>query len=101
MEPHADRTRTSSLTPTSTPRRRCRSACVEADRVNLATAVAESARDAGVKVREIEASAGASLVRLASLMSLGDYAVTYAALGLGVDPTDSPHVADLRRRTDH
>jgi len=34
-------------------------------------------------------------------MSLGDYAVTYAALGLGVDPTDSPHVADLRRRTDH
>jgi hypothetical protein len=74
---------------------------VEADRVNLATAVAESARDAGVKVREIEASAGASLVRLASLMSLGDYAVTYAALGLGVDPTDSPHVADLRRRTDH
>lgn len=66
------------------------------DRENLATAVADSARGSGVRVREMRASGPSPLARLASLVALGDFAATYAALGLGLDPSDSAHVADLR-----
>ncbi|KGN32365.1 phosphosugar isomerase [Knoellia sinensis KCTC 19936] len=65
----------------------------------LAEAVAESARDAGVKVWEVEALAGHPIERLASLISLGDYVATYLALGLGLDPAVSRHVTELRDRT--
>ena len=37
--------------------------------------------------------------RLASLVALTDFAATYLALGLGLDPAVSRHVADLRDRT--
>ncbi|EAP97544.1 hypothetical protein JNB_18778 [Janibacter sp. HTCC2649] len=72
-------------------------AALEAGR--LAEAVAESARDAGVRVWEVEALGGHPIERLASLMSLTDYAATYLALGLGLDPAVSRHVTDLRDRT--
>ena len=52
-----------------------------------------------MRVRELRADAASPLARLASLVALGDYAATYAALGLGLDPTGSAHVADLRART--
>ncbi|KGN40855.1 SIS domain-containing protein [Knoellia aerolata] len=67
--------------------------------VDLAEAVAESARDAGVKVWEVEALAGHPIERLASLIAMTDYAATYLALGLGLDPAVSRHVTELRDRT--
>lgn len=70
---------------------------VEASR--LAEAVTESARDAGVRVWEVEARGGHPIERLASLMAMTDYAATYLALGLGLDPAVSRHVTDLRDRT--
>lgn len=66
---------------------------------SLTEAVLTTARAAGAHVIESTASAGHSVARLAELMSLTDFAATYLALGLGVDPAVSPHVADLRDRT--
>jgi len=66
----------------------------------LADAVAASAREAGVRVWEVRApEEPAALVRLGSHIALTDYAATYLALGLGLDPAVSPHVSDLRDRT--
>ena len=42
---------------------------------------------------------GHPLVRLAGHVALTDFAATYLALGLGMDPAVSPHVAELRDRT--
>ncbi|MEO5608295.1 MAG: SIS domain-containing protein [Ornithinibacter sp.] len=67
--------------------------------VSLADAVIGSARDAGVTVWEQEARAGEPIERLASLIALTDFAATYLALGLGLDPSVSRHVTDLRDRT--
>ena len=39
------------------------------------------------------------VARLASLIGLTDFAATYLALGLGLDPSVSRHVTDLRDRT--
>lgn len=71
----------------------------QAEAQNLAQAVIDSARDSNVKVSEARAGEGHPVVRLADLISLTDFAATYLALGLGLDPTVSPHVADLRDRT--
>lgn len=65
----------------------------------LTDAVLGTARAAGAKVIESTAAAGHPVVRLAELMALTDFTATYLALGLGVDPAVSPHVADLRDRT--
>ena len=66
---------------------------------DLADAVVASAREAGATVLEQEARSGAPVERLASLVALTDFAATYLALGLGLDPSVSRHVADLRDRT--
>jgi glucose/mannose-6-phosphate isomerase len=66
---------------------------------DLADAVVASAREAGAMVLEQEARSGAPVERLASLVALTDFAATYLALGLGLDPAVSRHVADLRDRT--
>lgn len=66
---------------------------------SLTEAVLGTARAAGAHVIESVATEGHSVARLAELMSLTDFAATYLALGLGVDPAVSPHVADLRDRT--
>ncbi|MDQ2783294.1 MAG: phosphosugar isomerase [Actinomycetota bacterium] len=65
----------------------------------LADAVAQTARDVGVRVSEHGTEAGHALERLAGHIALTDFAATYLALGLGMDPGLSPHVADLRDRT--
>lgn len=65
----------------------------------LTEAVVQTARDAGVRVMETTAGPGEPITRLADLVSAVDFASTYLALGLGLDPSISPHVADLRDRT--
>jgi hypothetical protein len=70
-----------------------------AEAQNLAQAVIDSARDANVKVAEARAGEGHPIVRLADLIALTDFAATYLALGLGLNPALSAHVADLRDRT--
>ncbi len=65
----------------------------------LADAVAEAAREAGARVSEVTAEPGHPLTRLAGQLATTDFAATYLALGLGLDPAVSPHVTDLRRRT--
>ncbi|NYG07680.1 hypothetical protein BJ986_002167 [Phycicoccus badiiscoriae] len=65
----------------------------------LAEAVTTAAREAGVRVCEVTAQPGHPLTRLAGQIATTDFAATYLALGLGLDPAVSPHVADLRGRT--
>ena len=65
----------------------------------LTEAVLLTAREAGVRVMETQAQAGEPLVRLADHITTVDFTATYLAIGLGLDPSVSPHVADLRDRT--
>lgn len=65
----------------------------------LTEAVLETARGAGVKVIEATAAPGEPVTRLADHVATVDFASTYLAIGLGLDPSISPHVADLRDRT--
>jgi hypothetical protein len=65
----------------------------------LADAVVQTAQDAGVRVSEHSTDPGHPLERLAGHFALTDFTATYLALGLGMDPGLSPHVADLRDRT--
>ena len=67
----------------------------------LTEAVVGSAREAGVRVSEVTAEPGHPLVRLAGQIATTDFAATYLALGLGLDPAISPRVADLSERTGH
>jgi hypothetical protein len=71
----------------------------EADEArSLAEAVTSAAREVGVRVSEVTAEPGHPLTRLAGQIATTDFAATYLALGLGLDPAVSPHVADLRGR---
>ena len=72
---------------------------LDPDATALADAVIASARDAGAAVFEQEASTGAPVERLASLVGLTDFAATYLAIGLGLDPSVSRHITELRDRT--
>jgi hypothetical protein len=65
----------------------------------LAEAVAGAAREVGARVSEVVAVAGHPLTRLSGQIATTDFAATYLALGLGVDPAVSTHVADLAERT--
>jgi glucose/mannose-6-phosphate isomerase len=70
-----------------------------ADAEALTDAVLQTAYDAGVRVSIVVAEPGHPLVRLAGQIAQTDFAATYLAIGLGLDPAVSPHVADLRDRT--
>jgi hypothetical protein len=70
---------------------------VDAD--GLTDAVLQTAYDAGVLVSTVVAEPGHALVRLAGQIAQTDFAATYLAIGLGLDPAVSAHVADLRDRT--
>lgn len=70
-----------------------------AEAQELTEAVVAAARETGVKVSEVTAEPGHPLVRLAGQIAITDFASTYLALGLGLDPAVSAHVADLRDRT--
>lgn len=71
----------------------------QADRVALVEGVVATAEDAGVRVLTVQADAGPPLVRLADLMATTDYLATYLAIGLGMDPAVSRHIAELRDHT--
>jgi hypothetical protein len=70
-----------------------------ADTEALTDAVLQTAYDAGVRVATLVAEPGHPLVRLAGQITQTDFAATYLAIGLGLDPAVSPHIADLRDRT--
>lgn len=70
-----------------------------AERQSVTDAVIATAQAAGVRVMESQAGAGEPVVQLADHIATVDFAATYLALGLGLDPSISPHVADLRDRT--
>lgn len=72
---------------------------IDAAGTHLAEAVLASAREAGAVVLEHRAREGHPVERLASLVGTTDFAATYLALGLGLDPSVSRHVTDLRDRT--
>ena len=65
----------------------------------LTEAVMSTARSAGVRVMQSVAGPGDPVVQLADHIATVDFASTYVALGLGLDPSVSPHVADLRDLT--
>lgn len=56
------------------------------------------AEHAGVRISHLPASGAGPLERLASLVARTDFATTYLALASGVDPSRSPHLADLREQ---
>lgn len=60
-----------------------------------AAGVVDLAARAGVKVSEVVAEEPDPLRRLAILGARTDFAAVYLALGLGMDPSASPHVAGL------
>jgi hypothetical protein len=70
----------------------------EYDLARVCDVVRDTATDSGVRVSELRAEPGPALARLASLVALTDFASVYLALGLGLDPARSPHVADLKER---
>jgi len=51
---------------------------------------------AGVRFSDLVAPPGRALERFAFLVARTDFAATYLALGTRVDPSRSPHLADLR-----
>ena len=69
------------------------------DQEAFTDAVVQTASDAGLRVATVVAETGHPLVRLAGQIAQTDFAATYLAIGLGLDPSMSPHVADLRDRT--
>jgi glucose/mannose-6-phosphate isomerase len=72
-----------------------------AEAAALADAVTGAAKEVGVRVSQVQALPGHPLVRLSGQIATTDFAATYLALGLGLDPAVSPHVADLAERTGH
>ncbi len=79
-------------TPPTTPE--------EADKLALVDGIVATARDAGVMVSEVSAEPGPAIARLAGQMATTDFAATYLAIGLGIDPSVSAHIASLRDFTD-
>ncbi len=69
------------------------------DQEAFTDAVVQTASDAGLRVATLVAEPGHPLLRLAGQIAQTDFAATYLAIGLGLDPSMSPHVADLRDRT--
>ena len=58
--------------------------------------VADLAQRSGVHVSRVTADAPTALQRFAQVAARVDFAATYLALAIGVDPSLSPQVADLR-----
>jgi hypothetical protein len=64
-----------------------------------ADAVIELAARRGVRCTEIRAEGGSPLERLASLISVPDFASVYLALAHGLDPTAVPAVDEMKEFT--
>ena len=72
----------------------------QADKLALVDGIVATAREAGVMVNEVNAEPGPPIARLAGQMATTDFAATYLAIGLGVDPSVSQHIAALRDFTE-
>jgi glucose/mannose-6-phosphate isomerase len=59
---------------------------------------AELARERGVPVTSLQADGRSSFARLASLVGATDWASTYLALRLGIDPTPVDAITSLKER---
>lgn len=70
----------------------------ERSRHEIAQTVIDLAIERGAVVREATPTAAPGLARLAELIARVDFAATYLALGLGLDPADAPALAALTRR---
>jgi glucose/mannose-6-phosphate isomerase len=71
----------------------------EDDRIGrIANVVRDTATESGVSLSEVRAEPGPALARVAGLIALTDFASVYLALGLGMDPANTPHVIDLKER---
>ena len=70
-----------------------------ADQLLFVDGVIATAQDAGVRVLTLSAEPGDPLVRLAGLTATTDFVATYLAIGLGMDPSVSRHIAQLRDYT--
>lgn len=70
----------------------------EPESARFGDVVRDTAATSGIPVSEIVADPGHPLERLAGLVALTDFASVYIALALGLDPSTSPHVADLKER---
>jgi hypothetical protein len=70
----------------------------EPEVARVADIVRDTATEGGVRVTELRAEPGPDLARIAGLVAVTDFASVYLALGLGLDPATSPHVADLKER---
>jgi hypothetical protein len=75
-----------------------RDAVEEPADARMAAAVRDTAQESGVPVSEVLAEGAHPVERVASLMALTDFASVYLALAYGLDPSTSPHVADLKER---
>lgn len=64
----------------------------------VADSITEIAREAGVKVVDVEPIEGSPVERFAAQVAFLDFTATYLALGLGLDPLQSRHLAELRAR---
>ena len=71
----------------------------EPDDAPPADAAAELARERGLGLTALVAEGDGPVERLASLVGLVDFASVYLALHLGIDPTPTGAVADLRSRS--
>ena len=69
------------------------------DTRHVADVVRDTAASSGVMVDELAATGAHPLARIAGLVALTDFASTYLALGAGLDPATSRHVAELREGT--
>ena len=70
---------------------------VEHPRVAARARVARDlARARGVEVSELVAEGSSAFQRIASLIALGDWATTYLALALGIDPTPVDAITELK-----
>jgi glucose/mannose-6-phosphate isomerase len=53
-----------------------------------------------VRVSEVVADSGRPIERLAQLVALGDFASVYLALGLGIDPSPTRAILEMKERID-
>jgi glucose/mannose-6-phosphate isomerase len=66
----------------------------------LRSAAGQLAEERGVRTSEIVADAGRPVERLAQLVALGDFASVYLGLGLGIDPSPTRAVLEMKERVD-
>jgi glucose/mannose-6-phosphate isomerase len=64
----------------------------------LRRAAEHLASERGVRTSQVAADAGQPVERLAQLIALGDFASVYLALGLGIDPSPTRSVLEMKER---